>query len=184
MSRKIQILIVSIIFLSLGIWIGQNIYERAGGKSVSEPISAQADGPSKAILQQENIRNESTNTLPANTDKSKENSNQQVQYNPAIYPSADTALTSTTVIAGEKTVALSVPAETTFYDALVEYRNRGEIEFAGKNYPVLGFFVTNIGTLHARGGLDLLYYINGTEATVGISSYVLKDGDVIEWKLE
>ena len=70
------------------------------------------------------------------------------------------------------------------YDALVQEEKEGRIDFSGKMYPNLGFFVTDIGTLHSGNGKNLIYYINGKEATVGVSSYTLKDGDVIEWKLE
>lgn len=86
------------------------------------------------------------------------------------------------VSAGDKKIYLQ--PNITFYDALVKAKNENEITFSGKNYPGLGFFVTEIGTLRAGSGKNLLYYINGKEATVGVSSYTLKDGDVIEWKLE
>ena len=89
-----------------------------------------------------------------------------------------------TIILGEEIINLSVPQNTLFYDALVQAKNQGQIAFDGKNYPGLGFFITDIGTLHAGGGKNLLYYINGKEATVGVSSYTLKDGDIIKWKLE
>ena len=73
---------------------------------------------------------------------------------------------------------------TLLYDALVQEEKEGRIDFSGKMYPNLGFFVTDIGTLHSGNGKNLIYYINGKEAAVGVSSYKLKDGDIIEWKLE
>ena len=89
-----------------------------------------------------------------------------------------------TIVAGEKTAEMSVISGTTFYDAIVKAEQEGLITFEGKNYPGLGFFVTDIGTLHSGDGLDLLYYINGTEATVGVSLYIPEDGDTVLWKLE
>jgi hypothetical protein len=89
-----------------------------------------------------------------------------------------------TVLAGEIKIDLSVPPNTIFYDALVDAQSEGKITFSGKKYTALGFFVTDIGTLHAGDGKDLLYYVNGKEATVGVSQYVLKNGDIVEWKLE
>ena len=91
---------------------------------------------------------------------------------------------SVTILAGNTTVHLSIPPNTAFYDALLQAKNAGKIEFSGKNYLGLGFMVTDIGTLHAGGGKNLLYYINGKQASIGVSSYSLKDGDIIEWKLE
>ncbi|MFA6076813.1 MAG: DUF4430 domain-containing protein [Candidatus Paceibacterota bacterium] len=89
---------------------------------------------------------------------------------------------SVTVLAGDTTIYLQPGI--IFYDALIQAKNTGKITFSGKNYPGLGFFVTDIGTLHMGNGKNLLYYVNGKEANVGVSSYTLKEGDVIEWKLE
>jgi len=103
---------------------------------------------------------------------------------PASTESTDKNTESATVIAGNTTAYLSFPPNTVFYDALVQAKNQGQIVFNGKNYLGLGFFITDIETLHSGGGKDLLYYVNGKEATVGVSSYTLKNGDIIEWKLE
>ena len=89
-----------------------------------------------------------------------------------------------TILAGETMTQLLVAPNTFFYNALVQAKNQEQILFDGKNYPGLGFFVTNIGTLHSGNRKNLLYYINGKKATVGVSSYKLKDGDIIDWKLE
>ena len=89
---------------------------------------------------------------------------------------------SVTVLAGETTIHLQ--PNVIFYDALVRAKNAGNITFSGRTYTGLGFFVTDIGTLHSGNGKSLIYYINGKEASVGVSSYTLKDGDVIKWKLE
>lgn len=91
---------------------------------------------------------------------------------------------SVTILAGDVTAHLQVSPNTIFYDALMQAKNSGMIMFSGKNYIGLGFFVTDIGTLRAGDGKNLLYYVNGKEADVGVSSYTLEDGDVIEWKLE
>jgi hypothetical protein len=89
-----------------------------------------------------------------------------------------------TILFGKEKTELSVPINTTFYDALMQAKDAGTLKLSGKNYPGLGFFVTEIGELRAENGKDLLYYINSKEANVGVSSYILKDGDIIEWKLE
>ena len=89
-----------------------------------------------------------------------------------------------TISAGNTKINLSFLKNASLYDVLTKAKNNNKINFNGKNYPGLGFFVTDIGTLHSGSGKDLLYYINDKEASVGVSSYILKDGDVIEWKLE
>ena len=89
-----------------------------------------------------------------------------------------------TVLAGDTKIQLQFNPGTIFYDALAQAQNQGQIEFKGKNYSSLGFFVTDIGTLHSGDEGYLLYYVNGKKATVGVSTYTLKNGDIIEWKLE
>lgn len=89
-----------------------------------------------------------------------------------------------TVTAGDFSVSLTPKEGSTLFDALTEAKNNGKILFEGKQYPSLGFFVTKIESLSESGGKHLIYYINGKQANSGISLYVLKNGDVIDWKLE
>ncbi|MEK7539404.1 MAG: DUF4430 domain-containing protein [Patescibacteria group bacterium] len=103
----------------------------------------------------------------------------------AISPiSAEKNNESITILVGQTTAHLSVLPNTFLYDALIQAKNAGKISFSGKNYPGLGFFVTDIGTLHSSNGKNLIYYINGQEAMVGVSSYILKGGDIILWELK
>jgi hypothetical protein len=106
------------------------------------------------------------------------------QNTPSQISSINQETQSTTVLIDKTTINLQSTPNTTFYDALMQAKNAGKITFSGKNYAGLGFFVTDIGSLHSGNGKDLLYYVNGKEAQVGVSSYVLKNGDIIEWKLE
>jgi hypothetical protein len=77
-----------------------------------------------------------------------------------------------------------VVKENTLYDALVKIQSEKKMSFTGKTYSGLGFLVTSIGELQEGSGKYLIYYINGKEASVGVSSYVPKNGDVILWKLK
>ena len=85
---------------------------------------------------------------------------------------------------GDKIIPLFIRAGTSLYDALSSAGDNGQVVFSGKSYPMLGFFVNDIGSLHNGNGKYLFYYINGKEASVGVSSYIPKDGDVVEWKLK
>ncbi len=91
---------------------------------------------------------------------------------------------SIVVVAEEKNINLSLAAGGTLYDYLLEAKNNGVLKLSGKQYPGLGFFVTDIGELHESRSQHLFYYINNIEASVGVSSYVPKDGDTILWKLK
>ncbi len=118
-------------------------------------------------------------------------SNQTTLFQPKIYPPIlyqggvrGGNSQSASISAGNIKLNLQFAPNTLFYDTLVQAKNAGKITFSGKNYPGLGFFVTDIGSLHSGNGKNLLYYINGKEAQVGVSSYTLNSGDTIEWKLK
>lgn len=184
-NKKIIIYSLGAILLLASIVIGKSIYERS---------STQADASSKAIRLQPNTRGESVNVFAGQSENvsaasdtadpqtpAKTKTDQLKPQSPAV-PSPDSM--SATVIAGEAAAALFFADGDTFYDALIGARNEDKLQFSGKNYTGLGFLVTEIGSLRSGGGKYLLYYINGKEATVGVSAYALKDGDIIEWKLE
>lgn len=56
--------------------------------------------------------------------------------------------------------------------------------FGGKKYIGLGFFVNTINGIKGSSGLYWIYYVNGEEASVGVSKYILKSGDIITWNQE
>lgn len=58
--------------------------------------------------------------------------------------------------------------------------------FSGQEYAGLGFFVDEINGVKndASANKYWLYYINGENATVGISEYIVKPNDIIQWKYE
>lgn len=102
--------------------------------------------------------------------------------NTASVPINNTILN--TIIVGEKTLQIKSYAGASLYDVLLSAKENGNITFSGKNYPGLGFFMTDIDSLHSEQGKYLFYYINNKEASVGVSSYSLKDGDIIKWELK
>ena len=91
---------------------------------------------------------------------------------------------SVNLIAGDKNINLQITQGQTLYEILQNEENKKLILFDGKEYTGIGFFVTSIGNLHQENGKYLMYYVNGIEASLGISQYVPKSGDLIEWKLK
>lgn len=86
------------------------------------------------------------------------------------------------IIVGKLKLTPTVLSGTSLYDVLMSEKNNGNLVLVGKESPGLGFFVTEIGDLKSTDKKFVVYDINGQSATVGISSYYPKDGDVIEWK--
>ena len=155
------ILILGITFFSLSVASKHNITPTMDSVNTQTAISSSSlkNGIQIKTINSVTEKKENTKNIPVNTQ-------------------------SATILIGDTTNHLSFAPNTVFYDALMQAKNADKIEFSGRNYLGLGFFVTDIGTLHSGNGKSLIYYINGKEATVGVSSYILKNGDIIEWKLE
>ncbi|MFA6306491.1 MAG: DUF4430 domain-containing protein [Patescibacteria group bacterium] len=71
------------------------------------------------------------------------------------------------------------------YDLMNILNQENKINFSGKNYSGLGFFMEEInGVKNNPAGANWLYYVNGQPAQTGVSNYELKNNDTIEWKYE
>lgn len=85
-----------------------------------------------------------------------------------------------------KSYQSSVPERSSVYDFMTILRNKKEnnFSFKSKEYPSLGIFIDEINGVSGGNGGYWIYYINNKEATVGVSNYILKNGDRILWKQE
>lgn len=92
-----------------------------------------------------------------------------------------------TIRVNDAAYRIEVPENSTAYDAMLVARDQSDFRFSGENFGEdLGFFVESINEI-APGPDDIRYwifYVNGKPADVGVSSYTVKNGDVLEWKLE
>jgi len=88
-----------------------------------------------------------------------------------------------TLIAGDSTSTLAFTEGQTLYDALVKAQQAG-LTLELKEYPGMGYFVAKIGSLVPTADKYLMYSVNGVEASEGISSYILKENDVVKWEVK
>lgn len=74
----------------------------------------------------------------------------------------------------------------TVYEAMKNLQNNKEnnFSFEYKEYPSLGVFVEKINGVKGESGKYWIYYVNDKQAQVGVSKYVLKEGDIISWRQE
>lgn len=56
--------------------------------------------------------------------------------------------------------------------------------FKGKDYEEMGYFVEEINGISNSPKGYWLYYVNEKQAEVGVSRYIIKEGDIINWRLE
>lgn len=89
------------------------------------------------------------------------------------------------MIIGSDKYETAVKLGSSVYDLMNLLKAENKIDFSGKNYAGLGFFVEALNGLKNNPvGENWVYYINGQPAPVGISNYELKNNDVIEWRYE
>lgn len=79
-----------------------------------------------------------------------------------------------------------IAATSTVYDVMDKLQSQGKFSFKTKEFAGLGYFVEEINGVKqdTKAGKYWIYYINGESAKVGISNYILKPNDIIEWKYE
>jgi hypothetical protein len=76
------------------------------------------------------------------------------------------------------------PGETNVYDFMNRLRSEGKITFTEKNYIGMGKFIDSINGVKNNQNQSWIYYVNGVEASVGVSNYKIKVGDIVSWKYE
>jgi hypothetical protein len=85
---------------------------------------------------------------------------------------------------GENKYQGEISDKTSVYDLMQKIQNNNEnnFSFKYKEYPGMGVFVDEINGVKGTPGAYWIYYVNGKEASVGISNYIIKSGDIIRWK--
>ncbi|MBP9715545.1 MAG: DUF4430 domain-containing protein [Candidatus Pacebacteria bacterium] len=77
-----------------------------------------------------------------------------------------------------------VNKEISVYDFMNQLRNEGKITFKEKTYSGIGKFIEEINGVKSDGDNYWIYYVNGVEASIGVSNYKINPGDVVSWKYE
>lgn len=167
-----QKLLIQLIIITIGLMFG--IFAFSNGQK--ENISRNVEGAGGEV----GIETQPQDLLSSST---REPKGVQHQYG-EVNVTAEIPQDSFTLITGSTKTNLTFTEGETLYKIFNSKENSGKIEVKGKEYTGIGFFVTDIGELHSGGGKDLLYYVNGVEASAGVSVYKPKVGDVVEWKLE
>jgi len=86
----------------------------------------------------------------------------------------------------DKNYSFVIEDGNTVYEAMKNLQNNKEnnFSFEYKEYPSLGVFVEKINGVKGESGKYWIYYVNDKQAQVGVSKYVLKEGDIISWRQE
>lgn len=80
-----------------------------------------------------------------------------------------------------KTIKADVITGETAFDALKKAADSNQLELKTKQYD-FGVFVQAIGDKENTKELAWIYFVNGKSGEVAADKYILKAGDVLEWK--
>jgi hypothetical protein len=86
----------------------------------------------------------------------------------------------------DKNYKVGIKDGDTVYKAMQNLQNdkNSTFSFSYKEYPSLGIFIDGINEVKGEPGEYWIYYVNDIEASVSVSKYQLKEGDIISWKQE
>lgn len=182
--------IIFVVFLSITLVSGLAVFLT---KEKSQPVLSQQSGavekrleplpdklePATAIALKNKKIVEAVRNSPPNADKPKE----IVQAEPARQP-VEEKIKVVMLVNGLK-YEVAVKPGSSVYDLMNLLKTENKIDFSGKDYAGLGFFMEALnGLKNNPSGENWVYYINGKPAPVGISGYELKNNDLIEWRYE
>jgi hypothetical protein len=102
----------------------------------------------------------------------------------ALFEEANNVAVSLQVL--DKKYELEINEGANVFDAMkkLQETKKNEFSFKYKEYPGMGVFVYEINGMKGKRGAYWIYYVNEKEASVGVSSYTLSEGDSILWKQE
>jgi hypothetical protein len=89
----------------------------------------------------------------------------------------------TLTISGEKYTS-NVRPQTSLYDAMQALSQQGTISFSATYYDGIGYFIDEIDGIQNGNGKYWFFYVNGESSTVGVSSYIIRPHDNIEWRFK
>ncbi len=165
MNRNIKILIIFLIII-LGIFISIKVSSPVQTKNNIEVID-------KPIVLEENITKEVEVVKIEENKVPEEKKEQFIGINISLE-----------VLGGK--YQTKIKEGLTVLDAMnvLQSEKENKFSFHTKDYSSLGSFVDEINGIKGTPGQYWLYYINNKKASLGVSKYVLKDGDNILWKQE
>lgn len=115
---------------------------------------------------------------------SKEESNTKISIEPNIEKKIITdneKYISVILTVFDKSYPVKIQEKSSVYEAMKNIKD-DTFSFNGIKHSGLGYFVNEINGVKGESGKYWFYYVNGEEASIGISNYILKDGDIISWK--
>lgn len=173
-----KLIIIYILFLLIAS-VGVAVFLKI--EKSNQPIVNERPG---VVEKQAELALDQPTVVATSTNQEKNVQPEKTEQPPIVSAPTEEKIKVEMMINGVKYEATVKPGDSA-YDLMNELKNENKIDFQGKNYSGLGFFVEEInGIKNNPAGENWIYYVNGQPAQVGVSYYLIKENDVIEWKYE
>lgn len=173
-TKKLLIIFMALLTIGLAVFLTKEKSEPVLNEQLSV-IEKQADPAVAEPVKEADV---------ATSAKEKIIQSEIVGRPPVVSAPAEEKIKAVMIISSAKYEAEIKPGGSA-YDLMNLLKNENKINFSGKDYAGLGFFVEEInGVKNNPTGANWLYYVNGRPAPVGVSYYLIKANDIIEWKYE
>ncbi|MFH0955756.1 MAG: DUF4430 domain-containing protein [Candidatus Falkowbacteria bacterium] len=175
-----SLVIIFILFLLITLVSGLVVYLT---KEKIEPIVNEQ--PNVVKKQAETVVDNHGETATVATSTSKKIIQLEIiEQSPAVSAPSEEKNKTVMIVNGVK-YAAAIESDSSVYDLMELLKQENKINFFGRDYSGLGFFVEEInGVKNNPSGENWVYYVNGQPAQVGVSNYIIKENNVIEWKYE
>jgi len=90
------------------------------------------------------------------------------------------------LIVFDKNYEIGIDEESSVFEAMdnLQRNKENNFSFKYKEYSSLGIFIDELNEIKSGSGKYWIYSVNGKEASIGVSKYLLKEGDIIKWELK
>ncbi len=184
-TRYLEVIFIIFLLLTLGSGLVVFLTQEKSQPIVDEQLSLvenRAEPAAEALI--EAVADEPAKVESVVPKKDKISPTPFVEEGNKVAVPAEEKNNTAIIISGVKYEAAVKPGSSV-YDLMNLLSVENKINFSGKDYSGLGFFVEEInGLKNNPTGANWLYYINGQPAPVGVSYYKIKSDDIIEWKYE
>ncbi len=129
----------------------------------------------------------STSIQPAqnpNTETNTPQTNEATSTTQQPAPPAAEKFFHAKLIIDDKSYDLEFREGEALYDALSRLSKTGAITVGGHEFSGLGYFIDALNGKRAAGGYSWVYAINGVKSSLGVSSYKVRENDLILWTYE
>ncbi len=149
---------------------------------------AEAEGEGEGIIGDTEVGIAEHNEITVDAEGIAESAEQKPEDTETVVVEPTVELTVVTISGPgvSKRCELELTEAKTAHQVMKQAADQCDFSYQWEKYASLGVFVDGLGGVLSdkSAGVYWIYYVNGTKANVGVSSYTIASGDELLWKYE